>query len=327
VLIEGREVAVFSGGSLLTGSAGRTDLLGWERAETLARLQYGSVRRLARLPAETRLCPTHGAGSFCSVGPVGRSQSTIGDEVAANPVLAHRDEESFVAAQLSGLSPFPSYYRHMAPINLAGPPPLYGLVVPELTPGELAALGDEVVVVDARPVDRYAAGHIPGSLSIELKPDFGVWVGWSVEFGAPVALVLDADQDLAEAIRQLARIGFDDVRGVLRGVAGWEGELARYRVADPAAFADAARAGEQILDTRAPSEWETGTIDGSTLLYVPDIIDGATQVLDRSRPVWVACASGFRAGLAASLLASKGFDPIVLARSGVTEILRQMSDN
>jgi glyoxylase-like metal-dependent hydrolase (beta-lactamase superfamily II)/rhodanese-related sulfurtransferase len=325
VSIDGREVAVFSGGSLLAGSAGRTDLLGRERAETLARLQYGSVRRLAALPGGTRLCPTHGAGSFCTAGAAGRFQSTIGEERSINPVLAHPDEDSFVAAQLLDLPPYPTYYRHMAPINLSGPTALATLEVPEMSPTEVAALGDEVVVVDARPVDRYAAGHIPGSLSIELRSDFGVWVGWCVEFGAPLVLVIDPDQDVTEAVRQLRRIGYDEIRGVLRGLEGWDGPLGAYRVADTLAFAEAALLGEQIVDTRAPSEWDSGNISGSTLLYVPDVVENADRVLDRSRPVWVACASGFRAGIAASLLATRGFEPVLLARAGVTEVLQKLS--
>jgi glyoxylase-like metal-dependent hydrolase (beta-lactamase superfamily II) len=327
VMVEGKEVAVFSGGSLLAGSAGRTDLLGWDRAETLARLQYGSVSRLSRLPDDTRLCPTHGAGSFCTTGPAGRSQSTIGEEKAVSPVLGHRDEDSFVAAQLSGLPPYPAYYRHMARINLTGASAPIGFDAPELSPGQLADLGDMVTVVDARPVTRFAAGHIPGSISIELKRDFGVWVGWILDFNAPLVMIVDRDQDAEEAIRQLSRIGFDDVRGVVRGLAGWEGPLESYRVTTPADFAGAVSAGAQILDTRAPGEWERGTIEESTLLYVPDLTRDAATALDRTRPVWVACATGFRAGIAASLLAAEGFEPVVLANSGITEVLGLMSDN
>ncbi len=123
VSVDGRDLAVFSGGSLLVGSAGRSDLLGDDRAETLARLQYRSVRTLGRLPAETALYPTHGAGSFCTVSSVSSNTSTVGREMRDNPVLAHDDEESFVKAHLAGLQPYPSYYARMGPINLAGPPP------------------------------------------------------------------------------------------------------------------------------------------------------------------------------------------------------------
>ncbi|HZD24039.1 MAG TPA: MBL fold metallo-hydrolase, partial [Acidimicrobiia bacterium] len=120
VLIEGKSQAVFSGGSLLVGSAGRSDLLGNARAETLARLQYGSVNRLAALPETVVLYPTHGAGSFCSTSRAGSVSSTIGIERISNPVLAYDNEDTFVKDQLSGLPAFPAYYRHMGPINLTG---------------------------------------------------------------------------------------------------------------------------------------------------------------------------------------------------------------
>ena len=327
VLIEGDPRAVFTGGSLLAGSAGRTDLLGWDRAESLARLQYGSVQRLARLPDATRLYPTHGAGSFCTTGGASRADSTIGDERATSPVLAHGDEESFVATQLSGLSPYPSYYQYMGPINLTGPEARERFEAPEITPAELWGFGESVAVVDARPITRYAAGHVPGSISVELKRDFGVWVGWLMPFDSPLVLVVDVDQDVEEALRQLSRIGFDDVRGVLRGIQSWDRPLAAHRIAGPEEFAAAAASGEQIIDTRSPAEWELGVIDGSTLLYVPDVVHAAEKGLDRARPVWVACATGFRAGISASLLAAKGFEPVVLAGSGVTEVLAAMSHN
>src|SRR5687768_8944044 len=95
VLIDGKPAALFSGGSLLVGSAGRPDLLGRPRARQLAVLQYGSVSRLARLPDEVGLFPTHGEGSFCTASGAGRSTSTIGEEKRSNPVLAYPDAEAF----------------------------------------------------------------------------------------------------------------------------------------------------------------------------------------------------------------------------------------
>jgi hydroxyacylglutathione hydrolase len=132
VLLEGEPVAVFSGGSLLVGAAGRTDLLGEDRARQLARLQWGSITRLAALPDDTGLYPTHGAGSFCSASVAGPSTSTIGAERTTNPLLSLAGAEEFADHQLSGLEPYPSYYARMGPINLQGPPALAAQEVPEL---------------------------------------------------------------------------------------------------------------------------------------------------------------------------------------------------
>jgi glyoxylase-like metal-dependent hydrolase (beta-lactamase superfamily II)/rhodanese-related sulfurtransferase len=326
VLIDDRPVAVFSGGSLLVGSAGRPDLLGLDRADSLARLQYSSVHRLARLPDEVGLYPTHGAGSFCTASGAGSVTSTIGEEKKTNPVLAYPDEESFVTGQLSGLVPYPSYYAHMGPANVNGVAPIAGYDIPTLGESGYSLLATDVQLIDARPKKDFAAGHLPGSLAIELRNDFGVWAGWVLPFNAPLVLILNPDQDLEEALRQLARIGFDDVRGVVRDLDSWSTDLESYRLATPDDFAAALNEGAQMLDTRAPNEWATGYVEASTRCYAPDVVSGTPESLDPDRPVWVACETGYRASIAASALQSRGFEPVVLAGAGVTEVLRALSN-
>ena len=156
ILIEDEPVAVFSGGSLLVGSAGRSGLLGDERADTLSRLQHGSVNRLASLPDEVGLYPTHGAGSFCRSSGAGNTTSTIGAEKATNPVLNYVSEDAFVAGELSGLVPFPSYYQYMGPMNIAGTSSLQGFDVASIDESAYAEISPEVTVVDARPKTEFA---------------------------------------------------------------------------------------------------------------------------------------------------------------------------
>lgn len=323
VIIDGHEEALFSGGSLLVGSSGRSDLLGIERAETLARLQYQSVNRLAQLPDQVGLYPTHGAGSFCTASSAARETSTIGDEKRSNPVLQHADAESFVVAQLSGLVPFPAYYRYMGPTNLEGRP------APDLTPPPVLSrdrfdeLDSSVTVVDARPKAAFAAGHIPGSLGMELRDDFGVWVGWVTEFNSPLLLVVDPGQSIDEAQRQLARIGYDRIVGVVIDLPAWDIELSSFPVHDVDSFT--ARMAEQVpvLDVRAPNEWDSGVIAGSHLRYVPDLAGtGAVlQGIDPDRPLLIGCETGYRASLAASLLQREGYEPEVLSGAGIPDVL------
>lgn len=316
VIVDDHEIAVFSGGSLLVGSAGRSDLLGNDRAETLARLQYGSVNRLAKLPDSVDLYPTHGAGSFCTTSGAGKTSSTIGEEKKTSPVLSYEDEDSFVKGELSGLLAYPSYYRYMGPLNVVGvePPDLAIDVVTDVPTG--------TTVVDARPRDDFARAHLPGALAIELGESFGVWTGWLTEFNSPLTLVLNQNQDINEALRQLARIGYDDVRGVLRPS---EGFLESFRTVDTSEFARAVSQGAQVLDVRAPHEWETGAIEGSVLSYLPDLARAIPDQLDRSRPVWVLCATGYRSTTAASILQANGFEPVLLSRDGATQVLRETS--
>lgn len=316
IVVDGVEVAVFSGGSLLVASAGRSDLLGTHRADSLARLQYRSVNRLAQLPDDTHLYPTHGAGSFCTTTGATNVTSTIGEEKATSPILSYADEDAFVAGQLSNLVPYPSYYPNMAPINLIGPP------TPEFDVPHISDIPSDVTIVDARPKEDYAAGHIEGSIGVPLRDSFGTWVGWVTEFNTPLVLVVNPDQDVDDAVRQLVRIGYEDIRGVITELPD---DLVTYEQVNLDSYLDAIEEGGQILDVRAPDEWHAGHIEGSSHRYVPDIADGGFN-LDPTRPVWVACGTGLRATTAASLLLNQGFQPKVLVGAGVTDVLSEKSD-
>ncbi len=318
VLVEGRPIAVFSGGSLLVGAAGRTDLLGRDRARQLARLQHGSLRRLAALPGSVAVYPTHGEGSFCTASDAaGRTTSTLEEELRTNPALAYPDAEAFADGQLAGLQPYPSYYAHMAPINLRGGHPWPGTDVPELDAAEVGS----AQVVDLRPRDAFAAGHRPGALGVELSDEFGVWVAWLLPFNAPVVLVADPDQPVDEAVGQLGRLGFDHARGVLRWA---DGQGTSYRQVGKREFTAAIGAGAQALDVRSPAEWASERIPGSFHGYVPDLVAAAPPGLRRDQPVWTACASGYRATIAAGLLERHGYEPVVLSEGGIPDVIERL---
>jgi hydroxyacylglutathione hydrolase len=325
LVLEGEPIALFSGGSLLVGSAGRPDLLGTSRADSLARLQFKSVNRLAELPDHVGLFPTHGEGSFCTVSGAGQTTSTIGEEKKTNGVLAYPDEDSFVAGQLAVLQPYPSYYRHMGPANVAGGRPIPELDLPVLTADSVADMGDEVQVIDIRNRHEFAAGHIPGSLGVELRDDFGVWVGWLVDIDRPLVLVADATSDLEEARIQLARIGYDNLRGVLYGMTSWRAgdrPVATFDTVDLTQFSAAVANGVRTLDVRAPNEWEEGHIEGSHHVYLPDLAEHDFDGLEDGDEVWVACATGYRANIAAAILEQKGSRPVVLGTGGVPDLMR-----
>ncbi|GAA3119510.1 MBL fold metallo-hydrolase [Streptosporangium carneum] len=319
VLIDGEPVAVFSGGSLLVTSAGRPDLLGPERAGTLARLQYGSLRRLAALPRDVGLYPTHGEGSFCGVSGAGRHTSTIGDELEGNALLGLPDAESFAGELLADPMPIPAFYAHMGPANVLGVPAPPEGDLREIGPEELPEeLRGGVHVIDVRPRGEQAAGFVPGSTGIELGDDFGSWAGWLVPYGAPVALVAEPGQDVAEAVTQLSRIGMDDVRGVVRDL----GDIgsARFDLVDLEGFL-ALTSGAQVLDVRMPVERRAAPLPGATERFLPDLVaEGVPAELDRDRRVLVACGSGRRASIAATILAREGYRAVVLNGSGAHDV-------
>ncbi|MCK2218979.1 MBL fold metallo-hydrolase [Actinomadura sp. ATCC 31491] len=315
VLVDGEPVAVFSGGSLLVATAGRPDLLGPERARSLARLQHLSLRRLAALPPATELYPTHGAGSFCTASDAGRHTSTIGAELKDNPLLGVADAEEFADRLLADPMPIPAFYRHMGPANTLGVPPMPSVAVPELAE---PAPGSHVV--DLRPRSSQARGRLPGSYGIELDDDFGSWAGWLLPYGEPVTLVAEPGQDTAEAVTQLARIGFDDVRGVVRLPAG--AGAPAYELAGLRDFAERLRRpGAQLLDVRMPGEREQVRVEGAVERFLPELFtEGVPDALDPARPVLVACATGRRASIAAAELTRRGYRPVVLTGAGIAEL-------
>lgn len=318
VLVDGEAVALFSGGSLLVGSAGRSDLLGMGRAASLAKLQYQSVTRLGALPENVALYPTHGAGSFCTSSVAETASSTIGAEKRSNPALAHPTATSFVTQALTGLQPYPDYYAHMGPINLAGPEPMPSGSAPLITVGEIPG---NAHVVDIRPQADYANGHLPGSYGLELEDQMGVWAGWLIPFDEPIVLVANADQDITEATVQLARIGYDHVVGVVTDL-GERDNLAAYRLASIADLKNELQMDPpQVLDVRAPGDWEEASIPGSFQRYVPDLRTGLPEDLDPNRPVWIICGGGYRSQMAVRYLEAGGHEAIVVTGGGVTEVL------
>jgi hydroxyacylglutathione hydrolase len=318
-LVDGTPTAVFTGGSLLVGSAGRSDLLGPEFAESLARLQYLSVHRLAELPDNVEVLPTHGAGSFCtSSASAGGGGSTMAAELRTNPVLQYPDVEAFVAGELDGLLPYPDYYASMAPINRRDPGVIEDLTVPTVP---AAAIDRSAWVIDARSRHRHFAGHIPRSINIEWGASFAPWAGWLVPFGEPVHLVLDPEQDPEAAAVELGRIGYS-VTGVTTNLS--DTDLATGRTADLADVVRALESGELVVDVRDPNEWEASHAAGSVHRYVPDLRDGIPG--DPGDDVWLVCASGFRAAIAAGIVARSGRTPVTVTTGGVAGLLESRPD-
>ncbi|MCA1847303.1 MAG: MBL fold metallo-hydrolase, partial [Actinobacteria bacterium] len=221
LLYDGDEpAALFSGGSLLVDSVARTDLIAPDQTEALARALWRSiVERLLTLPDDLAVYPTHGAGSFCSAPTGGERTTTIGRERAANRLLAAGDEDTFVARLLAGLGTYPPYFMEMREVNRRGPR-VYGRfpALPSLDVTTVRRFaGEGAVIIDVRPAARFAAGHIPGSLSIALRPQFGSWLGWLVRRDQTVVFVIDDDQDRVDLIRQCLTIGYEHTAGKLEG--------------------------------------------------------------------------------------------------------------
>jgi glyoxylase-like metal-dependent hydrolase (beta-lactamase superfamily II) len=320
----GRPVALFSGGSLLVGAVARTDLIAPERTEELARTLWRSLHdELLGLPDDLVVYPTHGAGSFCSAPAGGDRTTTIGREKATNPLLASLDEDDFVRRLLGGLGSYPPYFRRLRDVNRAGPS-LYGPaepLLPLLGPDDVENLaGGGAWIVDARPIAVFAAGHLPGSVSIALRDQFGTWLGWLAPADAALVFVLDADQDRADLVRQARNVGFEQVLGELDGgIDAWA--AAGLPVATVALIPVRSIDG-RVVDVRQTSEYQVG--------HVPDAVLAELGALDEvdlpTGALTLMCGHGERAMTAASLLARHGHQQLTVAVGGPEDWAAATSD-
>ena len=321
LLDDGRPAALFSGGALLVGTVARTDLAGPGRTEPLARAAYWSLhQRLLPLPDELGVYPTHGAGSFCSAPVEGGRTTTIGTERRHNRLLAAPDEDAFVADLLAGFGSFPPYFLRLRERNRVGPELLAAdwRVLPLLSTDRVRQhMAGGGVLVDARPVTAFAAGHIPGALSIALRPAFASWLGWLVHDAQPLMFVLDEDQDRGELARQARTIGYDNLVGELAGgMAAWQAVgLPQRRLSLVEAGQVDDRTGV-VLDVRQASEVADGHLPGAVAVELGAFAGNQVPAQLPVGPVTVMCAHGARATTAASLLERAGHQDLRVAIGG-----------
>jgi rhodanese-related sulfurtransferase len=294
---------------MLHGTTGRTDLVGAEHTEELTRAQYRSVRRLAaELPPETEVYPTHGFGSFCSATPSSGDASTIADELVSNPALT-KDEQAYVTELVAGLSDYPAYYAHMGVINKAGPPPVDLSLPKPVDPDELLRrIEAGEWVVDLRNRTAFAAGHLAGSHGFELSGSFVTYLGWLYSWGQPLTLIGEDTDQIAQAVRELVRIGIDELAGAAVGEIGSLSggtNLRSYRVAPFPELAEVLGTRElNVLDVRQQQEYESSRIRGAQNIPLHQLLDRMSDVPDGE--VWVHCESGYRSSIAASMIDRPG---------------------
>lgn len=314
-----RPLALFSGGSLLVSSVARTDLVTPDQTEELARSLWRSIHeRILPLPDDLPVYPTHGAGSFCSAPAGGERTTTIGREKAANPLLSAPDEDAFVKQLFGGLGTYPPYFLRLREVNRRGPA-VYGPDEPSLAALDVEAvrglMDAGATVVDARPIEAFAAGHIPGSVSIQLRDAFATWLGWVVLDDVPLVFVLDEDQDRADVVRQARKIGYEQLTGELAGgMAAWRRAGMRdtsIPLVPPESLGD-----RPILDVRQDDEFAMGHIPGSIHAELGSLAGTGAAADVAKDGTAVACGHGERAMTGASLLERSGARDLVVIKGG-----------
>lgn len=320
LLTEGsRPRALFSGGAVMVGAIARTDLLGPHLAVHLALEALRTLQvRLRGLPDDIAVFPTHGSGSFCGTGGGSGHETTLGVERATNPFFQTTEVMPFLARALNQHR-YPAYYRDMAAVNRAGPRLLGRHPAPptKLSAEAVVKLMDEgAAVVDVRLGRDYDRGHIPGSYSVGLDGPVSAWVGWLIPRGRRIVLAGGTDAQHLKAQRQLYRIGFDTIAGALDGgIDAWQAggrDVSVFETVDVEDLAAWILSAEPmtVVDVRDEHEWSAGHVPGAVHMYVPDVPHRAGEIPTEA-PVAVHCASGYRAGIAASLLEQAGLKRII----------------
>jgi len=318
LLLDGpKPLAMFSGGAVLPGGAARPDLIGPEQTHPLAHDLYRSAhQRLGGLPDDLPVYPTHGAGSFCSAGAGGQRTTTLGRERHESPLFTAVAEDAFVHQFLNGLGSYPPYFLRLRRVNQRGAR-LYGVTLPDLAPLSADEFRRQqaagAVSIDVRPFADFAHGHMPGAISIVLRPAFASWVGWIVPAERPLIFVRAPDQDARDLVEQCLKIGYENLAGEL------EGGIDAWQAAGlPVSTIGIRQVDEEVqgtpLDVRQADEWATGHIPGARHVELGSVIASTDAI--PCGPLTIYCGHGERAMTAASLLEREGRGSLAVLDGG-----------
>ena len=309
--------AVLTGDTLFIGDVGRPDLSNTHTAGELAGMLYDNLhRKVLKLADNVLVYPAHGAGSLCGRNMRAERFSTIGVERFTNYALRIKNREDFIRELTANLPSRPDYFLQDAELNRRGASALSEL--PELPPISAQELASELAkganVLDVCAGDRFATGHVPGSVNIPLSGQFASWSGIILGLSSRPILIADIPEQIAEARIRLARVGIEDVRGYLRGgVEGWREAgfpLAELRQISVQTLREWQQRPEVCtLDVRRQPEWQAGHLGNA--LWIPlDKLAVTSPPADRDALIAVHCKSGYRSMIACSLLRRAGFSNV-----------------
>lgn len=314
---------LFSGDTLFSGDVGRTDLAGPESTRDLSEKLFESLHeKVVPLGPEIMVLPAHGAGSVCGHTISDREMTTIGLEMRDNQALSLRKLDFMMAKIGEGMEK-PPYFARMEALNLNGPIILGTLPQPPpLSPKKIIeAQENGALVLDVREPHNFAAAHIPRSLNVWLN-GLPVYGGYAIPYGRPLMIVAERQQEVDTAVRYLIRIGYEEISGHLsHGMESWiKGGFPTAAIGASTVQEVRRRqlAGDDMLlvDLRDRRELDSGLIPGAMRLHLGELMKRSSE-LPADRELVLFCGSGYRGGIAASMLRNSGINNVRIMLGGV----------
>jgi hydroxyacylglutathione hydrolase len=330
----GKATNLFSGDTLFIGDVGRPDLAqnGSLTMEDLAGHLYDSLQnKIMPLADDIVVYPAHGAGSACGKNMSKERSDTLGHQKAVNYALQPQTKEQFIVAVTDGLTPPPFYFPKNVQLNKTGSQDVTVVMergLTPLSPNEFEDLANtlDTLIIDTRKPEMFRVGFIPRSIFIGIDGDFAPWVGTLVrDIQQEILIVADEGRE-EEVIKRLARVGYDNVLGYLKGgFEAWETagkEVDEVESITAETFADIYRNDNHltIKDVRKTTEFETGHIKEAENIPLAQISELMTE-FDKEETNYIHCAGGYRSMMASSILKSRGYDNVVDIQGGFGAIV------
>jgi len=321
---------IFTGDTLFVGDVGRPDLAVKSdlTREQLASYMYDSINNVIKtLPPQLIVYPGHGAGSACGKSIGKETTTTIADQLKFNYALQPMSREVFIQTLIEGQCDPPKYFFRDATINKDGYDNIDTILNRNNKPLSLTEFKqfseNGTVILDCRNANDFGSGYIPGSINVGLNGQYAIWVGSLLDLEQPLILICEKNKE-QEAILRLARVGFENVKGYLKGgIEEWKkaGEKTlTIESIDAQEFGN--RITQQktaILDVRNPTEWANGIVPNAQLISLANL-ENSLNSLNPNQQYLIYCGGGYRSMIASSILARHSFTPPINILGGYAQI-------
>ncbi len=325
--------AIFTGDTLFIGDVGRPDLAqknGKLTKEELAGWLYDSLRtKIMTLPDDVIVYPAHGAGSACGKNMSSETWDTLGNQKMVNYALrADMTKEEFIKEVTDGLMAPPAYFAQNAKMNKSGYESIDVVMkrgVKALSPRAFEAAANEsgALILDVRSKEEFVKGFIPNSIFIGLDGSFAPWVGALVpDLMQPILIIAPRGRN-KETVKRLARVGYDNAIGYLKG--GFEAwkkekrEIDKIETIKANTFAKSYNKRLNVLDVRKPGEFASAHVE-TAQNFPLDFINKNMSEISKKKKYYLHCRSGYRSTVAASILKARGYDKLINVQAKFDDI-------